>query len=316
MVNEMNKLYLRGIAGHAFYNLSEVLVQMLLFRPTPNDLIYKKNIKYGAENLQYFNTYMRKDTAEKKRPLLIYIHGGSWVSGITEMRNAYISQWALKGFNTAAISYTYSPEKIFPQQLKEIFSAIDYIADNADDLKFDLNNIVLAGESAGGYFVNFVAAALTDINCIKRLGIDLKNADKIKVRAIVTLSGCFDLARLSDKQYPQASYPDLEMMYSTFLGKNAAEARKILQSDEGAIYSPQTNKDFPPVFMVWGDKDILRYESFDLAKELSKYNIQHRLYKADGIIGMHAWSIVPLFKKTRECFEATFDFVNQFIKTI
>ncbi len=309
----MNKLHLRGLAGHAWYNFNELLVQGILLKPVPKNLVYRKKIKYGEGKLQYINSYKNISSTNKKRPLLIYIHGGSWVSGITEMRNSYLAEWATKGFNTAAISYTYSPEKIFPGQLQEIFSAIDYIVENVSDFEVDLNNVILAGESAGGYFVSFVAEALTNKDCIKNLGIEFKHSGDINVKAMVTLSGCFDLSRLSDKKYPQAHYPDLKMMYSTFLGKDAITAKNILQSKDGKKYSPCVNSHFPPAFLVWGDKDILRYESFDFAKELAEHSIPHRLYKADGIIGMHAWTIVPLFSKAIDCFNATFDFVTTFL---
>ncbi len=309
----MNKLFLRGILGHSWYNFTEMLVQMLVLKKNPENLIYTKKIKYGDGKLQYINTYSQKGNNDIKKPLLIYIHGGSWVSGITEMRNPYISLWANSGFNTAAISYSYAPEKIFPAQLKEVFSAIDYIADNAEKLKVDTQNIVLAGESAGGYFVSYIASSAKNKDSLKKLGINFRHADDIKIKAMVTLSGCFDLKRLSDKKYPQASYPDLKMMYTTYLGKNHKDALSAIHGEGGEIYSPAVNDGYPPAFLVWGDKDLLRYESFDFAKELEHFGIEHKLYKADGSIGMHAWSIIPLFKKTHICFEKTLEFILPFL---
>lgn len=299
------------MVGQYWYNFTEALVHGLLLRPTPKELIYNKKIKYGNEKLQYINTYCRKDLAEEKKPLLIYIHGGSWVSGITEMRNSYISEWAEKGFFTAAISYSYAPQKVFPYQLGEVFSAVDFISDNAEKYNIDLNNVVLAGESAGGYFISYVASSLSDSSALDELGIKFRHQKDIKVKALVSICGCYDLQRLSDKSKPQASFPDLKTMITSYLGKSYNEAVTQINSEKGYLYSPTVNDGYPPSFLIWGDKDKLRYETFDFAAELENFNIPYQLYKADGAIGMHAWPIVKLFKKSRECFEKTFEFVFQ-----
>ncbi len=307
----MNKLYMRGITGQLWYNFTEGLVYALTYRNAPDCVTYHKHIKYGSDKQQYINIYQHNDN--KKRPLLIYIHGGSWMSGITEMRNAYIAEWAKKGFNTAAISYTYSPQKVFPSQLKEVFDAIDFIYDNAEKYNFDMENIVLAGESAGGYFISYVASVIGDKTTLNKLNLTFRHINDFKIKAFVSLSGCFDLKRMSDSTKPQSDFPDIKTMVKSYLLMEYEDAVKYLNSDNGIYVSPQVNASYPPAFLVWADKDLLRYETFDFAEELRQCGVEHRLYKADGVIGMHAWSIVPLFKKSRKCLVETFDFVLPYL---
>ena len=305
----MNKLYLRGLAGQYWYNFTEALVYGLTYKPVPDGLTYHKQIKYGSDKLQYINIFTQNDKS-KKRPLLIYVHGGSWVSGITEMRNTYIAQWAEKGFNTAAISYSYAPQKIYPAQLKEVFSAIDFLYENAEKYCLDFDNVVLAGESAGGYFISHIASSVGNNEMLKENNIIFRHSEDIRIRALVSISGCYDLNRLSDKKKPQASFPDLKTMITSYLAMSYDNAVDFLRSDKGKYVSPSVNSSYPPSFLIWADKDVLRYESFDFAEELRQSNVPYKLYKADGIIGMHAWPIVTLFKKSRECFKKTFDFVE------
>ncbi len=307
----MNKLYTRGIAAQLWYNFTEGLVYGLTYRNTPDCVTYHKHIEYGNDKLQYINIYQHNDN--KKRPLLIYIHGGSWVSGITEMRNAYIAEWAKKGFNTAAISYTYAPQKIFPTQLKEVFDAIDFIYDNADKFNFDTENIVLAGESAGGYFISYIASVIGNEEILNKIGLTFRHIHDIKIKAMVSLSGCFDLRRMSDSTKPQSGFPDIKTMVKSYLLMEYDDAVKYLNSEDGKYVSPQVNSSYPPSFLVWGDKDLLRYETFDFAEELRQNKVKFNLYKADGAIGMHAWSIVQLFSKSRECFREAFEYVKDFI---
>lgn len=307
----MDKLYLRGMAGQIWYNFTEGLVYGLTYRPAPDCVTYHKKVKYGTGTLQYINIYQHNDN--KKRPLLIYIHGGSWVSGITEMRNAYIAEWAKKGFNTAAISYSYAPQKVFPTQLQEVFNAIDFIYDNADKYNFDTDNVVLAGESAGGYFISYVASVTGNKEILKKMNFNFRHADDFKIKAMVTLSGCFDLRRMTDPKKPQSGFPDIKTMVKSYLMTEYDDAVKYLNSEQGRCVSPQVNDKYPPSFIIWGDKDLLRYESFDFAEELRQNGIEYKLYKADGAIGMHAWAIVQLFRKSRECFEHTYNYIKQFL---
>ena len=307
------KVYNRGIAAQLWYNFTEKLVHMLVARPVPSGIEYVKKIKYGEEKLQYINMFSPESLKGKKKPLLIYIHGGSWVSGITEMRNAYISQWALKGFVTASISYSYSPQKTYPSQLQEMYTAIDYLIDNADKYEIDTDNIVLAGESAGGYFISHASGAKYNGEILQKNNLKFRNADKFNAKALVSISGCFDLKRMSDKTKPQSEFPDIPTMVKSYLGMPINEAISFLNSDEGKYVSPIVNNGYPPTFLVWADKDLLRYESFDFAEELNSYGVHNVLYKADGAIGMHAWAIVPLFKKSKICFNAAFDFVKQYM---
>ncbi len=298
----MNKVYARGIVSQAWYNFTEALVYGLTYRKTPEGIQYHKHVHYGTEKLQYINIYSHKDN--KKRPLLIYIHGGSWVSGITEMRNTYIAQWAKEGFNTASISYSYAPQKLFPEQIKEVIAAIDFLCDNAEKYNFDIRNILLAGESAGGYFISYVSSVLGNRKILDDLCIEFRHAEDIKVNALLSISGCYDLRRLSDFSKPQSGFPDLKTMITSYTGLPYDQALQLLNSNKGAIYSPQVNSSYPPAFIIWADKDLLRYESFDFSEELRENNVQYCLYKADGAIGMHAWAIVMLFKKSRICFDA------------
>ena len=307
------KLYIRGKLGQYWYNFSEVLVYALTARPCPKDLEYKV-VSYddGKQNKIY--TYCRKDLKDQKKPLFVYIHGGGWVSGITPMRNRYISQWAQKGFFTASIGYTWAPDKVYPAQLFEVFKALDQILDSAEENNFDPENIVIAGESAGGYYITYVASCFNDKSILDGLGIDFKHFGKAKINALVSICGCFDLQRLTDASKEQSKFPDMKMMATTFLGKNLEDTRAHLKMDDAKYCSPKITEKFPPTYAVWSTNDKLRFETFDLCEELDGLDVPNKQYKADGIIGNHAWAIMPIFKKSKACFDDTYEFVEKYIK--
>ncbi len=306
------KIYVRGKLGQYWYNFTEALVYALTVRPCPENLDYKiQSYDDGKQNKIY--TYCRKDLKNEKKPLFIYIHGGGWVSGITPMRNRYISQWAHKGFFTASIGYTWAPDKVYPAQLFEVFKAIDQILDTAEENNFDPENIVIAGESAGGYYISYVASCFNDKSILDALGIVFKNFGKAKIKALVSICGCYDLQRLTDENKEQSEFPDMKMMVTTFLGKNLEDARAYLKTDNAKYCSPKFSDKIPPTYAVWSTNDKLRFETFDLCAELDKLGVPNKQFKADGIIGNHAWAIMPIFKKSRICFEDAYEFVKEYI---
>jgi len=302
------KVYNRGKIGQYWYNSTELLVYALTARPCPKELEYNIT-SYGDSKQNKIYTYCRKDLKNPKKPLFIYIHGGGWISGVTPMRNRYISQWAEKGFYAASIGYSYAPDEVFPTQIKEIFKALDQILDTAEENNFDTENVVIAGESAGGYYISYVASCLNDKSILDDLGITFKNYDKTKIKALVSICGCYDLQRLTDVEKEQSEYPDIKMMASTFVGKNFTDTVEFLKTDAAKHYSPRITEKFPPTFAVWAVNDKLRYETFDLQKDLERLGVPCKTYKADGIIGNHAWAIMPIFKKSKDCFEKAYEFV-------
>ena len=303
------KVYLRGKAGTYWYNFTEGLAYALTYKPTPENLIYEKKLRYGSEKLQYINTYCRKDIEDKSKPLMIYIHGGGWVSGITEMRNTYTRNFAEAGFYTACISYTYAPDKDYKGALNEICAATDMIFDLAKEKKIDTGRILLAGESAGGYYIFFMAALAKDKSLAAKLGITFRHNEEFDVDAMISHCGCVNLKRLLDPSCPQSKFPDMKMMVCSLLGMKYDDARKFLETEEGYLSYPHITADFPPVFFTTACFDRLRYEGYDLMKEYNNFHIPYASYEGTGIIGFHAWTIVTKFKKSCECLKRTFDFI-------
>ncbi len=303
------KIYYRGLIAQPWYNFTESLAYIITGRPIPENVIYEKKVPYGKEKSQYLNTLCLKEKKDIKKPVFIYIHGGGWISGITEMRNTYILNWVNKGFQAFSLNYTYAPQKIFPGQLQEVFSAIDYIFDNAEKYNIDTDNIVLGGESAGGYFISYLAACASDPTPLEKLGITFRHKDSFKVKALVSHSGCFNLKYLSDPEKPQAQFPDMKAMIEAFTGMKRNELNAYMKTPEGKLLNPQVNSNYPPCFLAWSTNDYLRFDTKDFANELIRNRIPYRMFKGDGIVGFHAWTIVTMFKKSRQCLDETFSFV-------
>lgn len=307
------KVYNRAMLGQYWYNSTEVLAYALLYRKTPDELTYLPRVHYGEGKYEYINIYSPKKQENKKKPLFIYIHGGGWISGICDMRNTYISNWAKLGFLTASINYTPAPQKVFPMQIGEILNGIDYLFDNAEKYNIDTSNIVVGGESAGGYFVSYLCNIAADKSLAEKLGFKFKHNNEFSIKAAITHSGCFNIERLLDDTKEQSKFPDIKMMIRSFLGKNQNEITSWLKSDEGRYASPVVCDGYPPMFVCWTSADKLRFDSFDFMKELDAAGVHYEQFKGDGLISPHAWTIVTVFPKGKLCFEKAKEFILPYL---
>ena len=124
------KRYLRGMVGQGWYNFTECLAWAILYRKMPEELEYCHKVAYGPKKREWINTISRKDLAGQKKPLFVYIHGGGWVSGVTDMRNTYIMNWAKKGFLRLGRLYLGSADDL-PGQVQEECMTPSFILDHA-----------------------------------------------------------------------------------------------------------------------------------------------------------------------------------------
>ena len=307
-------IYIRGKLGTVWYNFTETLAYIILHRKTPESCIYTPKVKYGEGRQQFLNLCTRKDLEGEKKPLFIYIHGGGWVSGITNMRDTYIANWAEKGFFTASIAYTYAPDLVYPGQLQEICGAIDFIYDHAEEWGADTKRVVLAGESAGGYYIMFAAALAADPDLADKLHLTFRHRDEFHVDAMVSNCGCFNIKSLIDPDKKQSKFPDMKMFITSFFGKSLDEVKAFLETEEGKLASPPVSDKYPPTFVIYCCRDWLRYEAFDLMAEFDRLKVPYDSFEGTGIIGNHAWPLATIVKPGRECFDKSFEFVRKYVE--
>jgi acetyl esterase/lipase len=104
--------------------------------------------------------------ARGPRPLLIYIHGGGFMTGGPRRSGAFLD-WpnvlaaiAEQGYVVAAVSYRFSSEAPFPAQIQDVKSAIRWLRVNAAKYNIDPQRAMTWGQSAGGHL-----AAMAAVSC-------------------------------------------------------------------------------------------------------------------------------------------------------
>ncbi|MCW2677897.1 MAG: hypothetical protein JWR70_2937 [Modestobacter sp.] len=97
------------------------------------------------------------------RPLLVYLHGGGFVTGSVAVADRPCRALALAaGCVVVSVEYRLAPETPFPGPLEDAVAAVRWAAAHAAELGADAGRLVVAGDSAGGALATSVGRVLRD----------------------------------------------------------------------------------------------------------------------------------------------------------
>ena len=104
--------------------------------------------------------------AKNAYPLIIFAHGGGWVSGFrNQPKNvSWCKFLASKGFAIASIDYRLAMRNNMENILTDYADALDFVKNNYEELRIDKDNILLMGLSAGGHLALLYASYYTFMN--------------------------------------------------------------------------------------------------------------------------------------------------------
>lgn len=155
---------------------------------TPKDTFEKEeHLAYGLKARQRLDLYRSKN-AKKQRPLIVFVHGGSWQHG-NKRDYLFIGEtFAREGYDVAVINYHLAPEHIFPAFVDDLAQAIHYLVQNQDKLNISTDNMILMGHSAGAFNVMSVVYSAQSQN------FKYKN----QIKAIVGLAGPYHFDYVGD----------------------------------------------------------------------------------------------------------------------
>ncbi|NTE01990.1 alpha/beta hydrolase [Agrobacterium tumefaciens] len=118
-----------------------------------------KNINYAgnAEEKNTLNIFYKNDSL-KNKPVLIFIHGGSWSSGKKETYWWLGRNFARKGVVTVIINYPLAPNAQYEKMADDCALAVKWINENISGYKGSSDKIFIMGHSAGGHLAELINA--------------------------------------------------------------------------------------------------------------------------------------------------------------
>lgn len=122
------------------------------------------NVAYNNDTLQkhLLDIYLPPNPLGKV-PLVVFIHGGAWLSNskyadMGYMKNT-LAELINKGFAIASIDHRFSTQAVFPAQMQDCNQAISFLYDQAESYGIDKTRMAVMGFSSGGHLASLVGLA-------------------------------------------------------------------------------------------------------------------------------------------------------------
>lgn len=140
--------------------------------------------RYGPLEAQRIEVIVPDAPASAPRPVIVFIHGGGWHSGVPGEYHFLGRTFARAGYVVVLAGYRMVPEGAYPRMLEDSAAAIAWTRAHLDEFGGDPARVFLMGHSAGAY--NVVMLGL-DPQWLDRAGVP-----QDFVRGVIGLSGPYD----------------------------------------------------------------------------------------------------------------------------
>ena len=270
------------------------------FLPVRGKVIYNVAYKETPQGILTLDVYQPDSMPNAKpSPVVVFIHGGSWMRGNKEEISHGFQKECLKrllkeGIAVVSIDYRLVDNKcsvIYPWPLADCKDAVRWTKCVASQYHFDTNRIAVMGTSAGAHLALMTAYAPDGI-CIGDPRYTQWNA---KVRCVVDIYGPTHLGKILKANLPRPLmgiispfFPKetIEMRQSllwAFTGKSANQPNRRHQ--QCLLYSPCVyTKDAIPTIVFHGSKDktVPLSQTLLLEKEMKKNGKHIEIHILEG----------------------------------
>jgi epsilon-lactone hydrolase len=230
-----------------------------------------------------------------KEQIIIYVHGGGYVSGSCSDHRGFVSKLANNsGITNMVYEYRLAPENPFPAALEDSIKIYQWVLSSG----FTPENIIIAGESAGGGLCLSILLALKDQNISLPV-------------AVVAISPWTDLTcssasyKTKNKVSP-APINSWNIFSKYYIGDNQATLPLI---------SPLFGdlKGLPPIYInsAFDDELFDDGEKFYLKAKEAGVDITFKV----GMGMVHCYPLLaPMFKEATEAMDEIVSFIKSHLK--
>jgi acetyl esterase len=211
-------------------------------------------------------------------PLLVYFHGGGWVTGSVEITDTACRLLArATGCVVASVDYRRSPETRFPGPTEDAYAATVWLAGHAGAIGADAGRLVVCGDSAGGN----LAAAVTLL--ARDRGGPRIAFQVLLYAALQAMPGPGFPSHHENGEGYGLTLSGMRWFWEHFLGPGG---------DGDDPYASPLLADLsrlPPAFLVVGSYDVLRDETLAYAERLQQAGVPAEVLVYPGAIHGFFW---------------------------
>jgi acetyl esterase len=211
--------------------------------------------------------YRPSQPARRANPVLLFFHGGSFITGGLETEEARCEEYAADAECVViAVDYRLAPEHPYPAAFDDCYSAVEWAVAHAQNLGIDDRQVAVGGLSAGGALAAGVAARARDA------GGPRITFQMLLFPVLDALMSTYSVSAFTDT--PILTRDLVASMWNLYLG-DVESARANVYASPAAL-SELTG--LPPAFIATAEFDPLRDEALLFAQRLLHSDVSVELH--------------------------------------
>lgn len=240
--------------------------------PFNEEVIVIKDVVYKEIDGQklYMDVYLPPAKDGDKTPVVLDIPGGGWMIHNRNRRDGYAKLLAVMGAAVCVIDHRLSPQIFFPENLKDVIDAINYLGIIGAKYNFDLDKLTLIGDSSGAHLAACVGCAATSKEYSEKLALPTLD---IKPCRMIFISGAFSFETMYRIPFTHL------LIVRYFSGQKTRKdyrSWKFYRESDPYNYITQ---EFPPCYNAGGQTDFLCLgEAKRMATKLSDAKVLNDFY--------------------------------------
>ncbi|MGE7185938.1 alpha/beta hydrolase [Peribacillus sp. NPDC006672] len=236
------------------------------------DLTYDK---HGMDN-SILDIYYPKNM-NKPLPVIMWIHGGAFVSGSKEQTKEYGMALANEGYVVANINYAIAPGQKYPGPILQANQALKFLQENIAKYGGDMDTLFIGGDSAGAQIASQTVALITNEALAKSMDIQ-PSIDKAQLKGALLYCGIYNMDEMGTQSSPVIK-KGIDSVFWAYTGKKDYKAFSRLNEMSTVKHITPY---YPPTFLTVGDADPLAPQSAELIDVLEKQGVEIESVLFDG----------------------------------
>jgi acetyl esterase len=229
----------------------------------PDNVSVRSALHYDPNDPDAFLDIYSASGNSETAAVVVWIHGGGFVSGQRSDIANYLKILAGRGFVVVNVDYTVAPTAVHPTPTRQLAKALAYLESNAAKLGIEGRGYVLAGDSAGSQIAAQLANVVNSPAYATRLGVSSPiTPDKLK--GALLHCGVYDVSAMNTGGGGVLGWFTRTVTWA-YSGKPDWREVKGFETFSVPNYiTPQ----FPPTFISVGNADPLAPQTILMERKL------------------------------------------------
>lgn len=218
------------------------------------------NVAYGTGERNLMDVFL-PEGRDESTPLIVLIHGGSWITGSKADMTFIQEEMLSRGFASVNINYNYASTHRFDDMLADIGKALETVRSKATEWGVRNNNFSIVGVSAGAHLGLLYAYGVQQTD---------------EIRTVVSVAGPTDLATLTDDPLLNV------VMANLLIGVPSLEMHTHPRTKQASpLY--QVDHAIPTLLVHGTADDVVPYiQSQQLQEALQQHTVANKLITLQG----------------------------------